>query len=154
MALRRRGAWDAHVALHHDARMTAEATVAAETAADGATGEERDEAPVRIGHLVRGDEGVGAWLARLDAIPTEQHAYRGDAMKKDVLWETLGDAGASVDTRMGAARLLRRRYGAEEGALVRVVEDPDVRVRVEAALEDHDDAERAIETLGPLFRAR
>ena len=31
---------------------------------------------------------VGAWLARLDAIPNEQHAYRGDAMRKDVLWET------------------------------------------------------------------
>lgn len=150
MALRRRGAWDAHVALHHSTRSAAEATIPAETSAEGET----EAAVVRIGHLARGNEGVGAWLARLDAIPTEQHAYRGDAMKKDVLWETLGDAGASVDTRMGAARLLRRRYGAEEGALVRVVEDPDVRVRVEAALEEHEDAERAIETLGPLFRAR
>ena len=147
MALRRRSAWDAHVALHEAAGGEGKnETAAAE--------EEAEHAPVRIGHLARGDEGVGAWLTRLDAIPTEQHAYRGDAMKKDVLWETLGDAAAPVDTRMGAARLLRRRYGAEEDALVRVVEDPDVRVRVEAALEEHDDAEQAIETLGPLFRAR
>ena len=45
---------------------------------------------------------------------------------------------------MAAARVLRRRYGEERGALV----------RIDAALDEHDDAERRIERLGPLFRAR
>jgi hypothetical protein len=138
MAIGRGGAWDAHGALHR-----------AETKA-----EERADEPARIGNLVRGDERVRAWLARIDAIPTEQHAYRGDAMKKDVLWDTLGDDAAPVDARMAAARVLRRRYGEREDALVRVVDDADVRVRVEAACEELEDAERRIETLGPLFRAR
>jgi hypothetical protein len=154
-----RTAWDAHVTLHHrcaaegeiDAVRTEEEkrTHAAEQAEEQARAE-----PIRVANLGRGDEQVGAWLARLDAIPTEQHAYRGDAMKKDVLWDTLGDASASVDTRMAAARVLRRRYGEEERALVRVVDDHDVRVRVQAALEEHDEAEEHIERLGPLFRAR
>ena len=107
-----------------------------------------------MANLGRGDEQVGAWLARLDAIPNEQHAYRGDAMRKDVLWETLGDGAAPVDARMAAARVLQRRYGEEAPALVRVVSDDEVRVRVEAALEEHDEAEEHIERLGPLFRAR
>ncbi len=134
-----RGAWDAHVALHRDHVPL--------PADEGA-------APARIATLGRGDERVGAWLARIDAIPNEQHAYRGDAMKKDVLWETLGDETAPVDERMAAARVLRRRYEEDEQALVRVVVEPDVRERVEAALDEHEDAERRIEALGPLFRAR
>lgn len=135
-----RGAWDAHVALHRDR---------VPFAADAAAG------PARIASLGRGDERVGAWLARIDAIPNEQHAYRGDAMKKDVLWETLGDEAAPIDERMAAARVLRRRYEEDERALVRVVVEPDVRERVEAALDDeHEEAERRIEALGPLFRAR
>ena len=162
VALRRRGAWNAHVALHaahaaHAAQAKTDAVAHENEAEREQDGDGDRGEPVRIGslgNLARGDEGVGAWLTRLDAIPTEQHAYRGDAMKKDVLWETLADAAAPADARMAAARVLRRRYGADEGALVRVVEDPDVRVRVEAALEEHDEAERAIETLGPLFRAR
>jgi hypothetical protein len=142
VALGRGGAWDAHAAIHRAQQAEGEETRA------------RSDAPARVANLARGDEQVGAWLARLDALPSEQHAYRGDAMKKDVLWETLGDDGAPVDARMGAARVLRRRYGEEELALVRIVEDPDVRVRVAAALEEHEDAERRIEMLGPLFRAR
>lgn len=134
-----RGAWDAHVALHRAYQAPVGESVAQTT---------------RVGTLARGDEGVGAWLARIDAIPSEQHAYRGDAMKKDVLWETLGDAGAPVDERMAAARVLRRRYEEDERALVRVVVEPEVRERVEAALEEQEDAERRIEALGPLFRAR
>ncbi len=136
----RKGTWDAHAELHRRPD--------ADTAPDA-----RDE-PIRVANLGRGDEGVGAWLARLDAIPTEQHAYRGDAMKKDVLWDTLGDDHAPVDARMAAARVLQRRYGEEEPALVRVVGDHDVRVRVEAALEEQAEAEEQIERLGPLFKAR
>lgn len=145
VALGRRSAWEVHAALHRERA----AQVAQEEEPPSSSGEH-----VPIGGLGRGQEDVGTWLARIDAIPTEQHAYRGDALKKDVLWDALGDATAAVDTRMAAARVLRRRYGEEEGALVRVVDDPDVRVRVEAALEEHDDAERRIESLGPLFRAR
>jgi len=76
-------------------------------------------------------------------------------LKKDVLWETLGDDGAPVDARMAAARVLRRRHGEEARALVRVVDDHDVRARVAAALEDqHEEVEEHLERLGPLFRAR
>lgn len=144
-ALVRSGAWDLHAAIHRT-RSEEEEEEHAEQA--------RPDVPARIANLARGDEQVGAWLARLDALPSEQHAYRGDSLKKDVLWETLGDVGAPVDARMAAARVLSRRYGEEEDALVGVVDEPDVRVRVEAALEEHDDAERRIEALGPLFRAR
>lgn len=147
VVLGRRSAWETHAALHRERAEQAARDDVVEPAPGPAE-------HVRIGGLGRGDEGVGAWLARLDAIPTEQHAYRGDALKKDVLWDALADATAPVDARMGAARVLRHRYGEEEGALVRVVDDPEVRLRVEAALDDHDDAERRIETLGPLFRAR
>lgn len=144
-----RGGWETHAALHREcARVRRER----ETQADEEPVATVDEA--RIGGLERGDEDVGAWLARLDAIPAEQHAYRGDALKRDVLWEALADAAAPVDTRMAAARVLRRRYGEERGALVRIVADGDVRLRIDAALDEHDDAERRIERLGPLFRAR
>ena len=159
MAIGRSGTWDAHVALHRrhaaDAEVDAVRTEEDKRAQAAEREEEQARAqPIRVANLGRGDEQVGAWLARLDAIPNESHAYRGDAMKKDVLWETLGDDSAPVDSRMAAARVLRRRYGEEERALVRVVDDHDVRVRVEAALEEHDEAEEHIERLGPLFRAR
>jgi hypothetical protein len=144
-----RGAWDGHVAMHRGAGN------------EGSGARDHVDEPahdrVRVGTLRQGGEHVGAWLARLDALPkelAERHAYRGDAMNKDVLWETLADVGAPVDARMGAARVLLRRYGEAPLELVRVVEDPDVRVRVEAALEEQEDAERAIERLGPIFRAR
>ena len=146
VALGGRSAWEVHAALHRERVGLA--------AQEGEPPPASSSEHVRIGGLERGNEGVGAWLARIDAIPSEQHAYRGDALKKDVLWDALGDPLAAVDTRMAAARVLRRRYGEAEGALVRVVDDPEIRVRVEAALEEHDAAERRIETLGPLFRAR
>ncbi|HSO31095.1 MAG TPA: hypothetical protein VLT33_01230 [Labilithrix sp.] len=154
-----RGAWDAHVGLQLGRAADAEIEAVKGEEERRARALERAEeearnAPIRVANLGRGDEPIGAWLARLDAIPSENHAYRGDAMKKDVLWEMLGDAGAPVDARMAAARLLQRRYGEAEQALVRVVEDRDVRVRVEAALEEHDEAEEHLERLGPLFRAR
>lgn len=148
-----RGAWDAHVALHRSAG-AAERTETAGMQA-GVAAEELAAHTTRIGTLARGDERVGAWLARIDALPSEQHAYRGDAVKKDVLWDTLGDAGAPVDERMAAARVLRRRFDEGERALVGAVVEPEVRERVEAALDEHqEDAERRIEALGPLFRAR
>ena len=139
----RRGAWDAHAELHRRQAGAAEVAPAAAEAE-----------PIRVGNLGRGNEGIGAWLARLDALPTASHAYRGDAMKQDLLWETLRDESAPVDARMAAARVLRRGHGEDERALVRVVADREVRVRVEAALEEHADAEEHIERLGPLFRAR
>ena len=154
------GPWDAHVALHlaESARTDLDAVRSIDERREQATEQAqqaaRDE-PTRVANLGRGEDRVAAWLARLDAIPSEGHAYRGDALRKDVLWETLGDAGAPVDARMAAARVLRRRYHEEEQALVRVVDDGDVRLRVAAALEEqHEEAEERLERLGPLFRAR
>ncbi len=142
----RRGAYDAHLDLHRDAPIATKAGIETDRAAP-------EEGARKT--LARGEEPVREWLARIDALPNEAHAYRGDAMKKDVLWETLSDDGAPVDARMGAARLLAKRHGEEGGALVRVVSDPDVRVRVEAALEEEEEiAEERLERLGPLFRAR
>jgi len=148
----RRGAYDAHVALHQDAPVPS-----AEEKAKDAEKEEQASAPkTHARTLARGDEPVRVWLARLDALPHDGgHAYRGDAMKRDMLWETLSDDDAPLETRMGAARLLARRHGEEQKALVRVAEDPDVRVRIQAALEEEEEvAEERIERLGPLFRAR
>ncbi len=154
------GSWDAHVALHlaESARTELEAVRSVAERRDQALEEAqqaaRDE-PTRIANLGRGDDPIAAWLARLDAIPSESHAYRGNALRKEVLWETLGDDGAPLDARMAAARVLRRRYREEEQALVRVVADDDVRLRVAAALEEeHEEAEERLERLGPLFRAR
>jgi len=155
-----RGAWDAHVALQYaEAERAAVDTASTEGEKDRRTLEQTDEvarhAPVRIANLQRGHEQIGAWLARLDAISPGHHAYRDDALRKDELWETLRDDGAPVDTRMAAARVLRRRYGEQERALVRVIIDDDVCVRVVAALEEqHDEAEERLERLGPLFKAR
>lgn len=152
VALGSRSAWETHAALHRE--RAARKRDATDVAVDDEAPASVAAAHVRVGNLGRGAEDVGAWLARIDALPSRQHAYRGDALAKEVLWTALGDGAAAVDTRMAAARVLRRRYGEEAHALVRVVDDPDVRLRVEAALDEHDDAERRIETLGPLFRAR
>jgi len=149
----RRGAWDAHVALHREAAESGSGSGSQSSVDDRER--EREAPPLAARALARGDEPVRAWLARLDAAPDEGHVYRGDAVKKGTLWETLGDEGAPADARMAAARVLTRRHGTPKQDLVRVVADPDVRVRVEAAMEDEDDdAERRIEELGPLFRAR
>ncbi len=102
--------------------------------------------------LKRGEEPVSAWLERLDALPVNEGAYR--ALPRDVLLDVLASDEASPDERMGAARVLRRRYGAP-ASIVRVVADPEVRIRVEAAADgDVVEAEEKIERLGPLFRAR
>lgn len=144
----RRAAWDRHVALHEAAGRFARSGPADDEA-------DRDhEAAERAPRaLARGDEPLAAWLARVDALPADGGAYRA-AMKRDDLWQTLGDAAAPADARIAAARLLRRRHGEDEGLLVRVVEDADVRVRVEAAIDEDDDAVERLERLGPLFRAR
>jgi hypothetical protein len=79
-------------------------------------------------------------------------AYR--ALPRDVLLGVLVDEEAAPEARMGAARVLRRKYG-EPASIVRVVVDPEVRVRVEAAADGEiEEAEEKIERLGPLFRAR
>lgn len=151
-----RGAWDAHVELHGEVGGSdgSDRSDGKEGEA-GTGGQEREGETTRALGLARGEEPVRVWLARLDASPNEGHAYRGDAMKKDVLWETLGDEGAPADARMAAARVLALRHSEPRDALVRVVVDPDVRLRVEAAMEEEEeDAERRIDRLGPLFRAR
>lgn len=106
------------------------------------------------GPLVRREEPTAAWLARLDAAASAGSAYRGDVPARDALVETLGDEAARVDERMAAARLLKRRHGVEAQELVRIVVDPEVRVRVEAALEEDVDAAERIDALGPIFHVR
>jgi hypothetical protein len=144
-----RAAWDRHVALHEAAGRYARSD-------RGGAGDPEREAAARGGPalLARGDEPLATWIARVDALPADGGAYRAP-MKKDDLWEALGDGDAPADVRIAAARLLRRKHGEEERALLRIVEDPDVRVRVEAAIDDDDGgvADR-LERLGPLFRAR
>jgi hypothetical protein len=53
---------------------------------------------------------------------------------------------------MGAARVLRVRYEEDGRAIRDAVADRDVRLRVDAMVEE--EAEDRIEELGPLFRAR
>ena len=137
--------WDAHVALHLHKNENGE---------DVPEVVDDDVAPRPVSRLGRGNEPTAAWLARLDALPSDAHAYRSDALPADSLWETLGDGEAPVDARMAAARVLRLRFHEEPKALVRVVDDGDVRERIEAALEEHEEAEQHLERLGPLFRAR
>jgi hypothetical protein len=135
-----RGAWDAHVALHENG------------AIEIATHREPEGAAAA---LARGDEPIDAWLSRVRSIPANEGAYRGDAMKRDVLWDKLGDDHAPPDVRMAAARVLRIRYEEDGEKLRAAVSDRDVRMRVAAAIEDDDEvAADRIESLGPLFRAR
>jgi hypothetical protein len=133
-----RSAYDEHVRLHLDPV--------------DAAAEERPR--TRVGGLSRGDEPASAWLARLDAMPAVDGAYRGDAATRDILWATLADEHASSCERAAAARLLCRRFHEDASAVVGAVDDPDVRVRVEAAMDDTDDAAVRLEALGPVFRAR
>jgi hypothetical protein len=127
-----------HVALHASSPHVAHAPAAALSSAPR-------------GWVARGDEPVAAWFARLDAAPAVTSIYR-DAEAKDVLWEIVADADAPVDARVGAARVLRRRHREPQADIVRVVEDSDIRVRVEAATDDDDDGCEKIERLGPVFR--
>lgn len=147
----RRAAWDRHVALHE-----AEGRFAAHAKIEPRVEEGAEARGPSL--LARGDESRAAWLARLDALPAERGAYRGEALKRDVLWDTLGDAASPVDARVGAARILKRRHEALPDALVRVVaDDPDVRVRVETAIDDtldDEDVALQLDRLGPIFRAR
>jgi hypothetical protein len=135
-----RGAWDAHVTLHQNDAME----IASQREPEGAAAA-----------LARGDEPIDAWLSRVRSIPANEGAYRGDAMKRDVLWDKLADDHAPPDVRMAAARVLRIRYEEDGEKLRAAVSDRDVRKRVAAAIEDDDDvAADRIESLGPLFRAR
>jgi hypothetical protein len=135
--------WDAHVSLH-------------------AQGEEEEEKAPASGHvpsaLARGDESMTEWLARLDALAASSGAaYREGALDRESLFALLEDPATAPDVRIAAARLLEKRFGAKKEDLVRVAADPDVRLRVEAVLDDEEEEDEAPERLarlGPLFRAR
>ncbi len=135
-----RGAWDEHLALH------------------SAEGHARDldaTASSADSPLARAGASARAWIARLATRGPDGGAYRGDAMKRDELWDALRDEQAPADVRMAAARVLRVRYAENDDAIVSAVGDEDVRVRVGAAIEDdEDEAAERIEKLGPIFRAR
>ncbi len=135
--------FDRHVALHARAADAGPAPLGRESAGPRAV-------------LLRRGEATRAWLRRLDALPVDRSAYRGDAMSREALLETLADDAAAVEARAGAARILARRLGEPPPELVRVVVDPDVRVRVEAAVfeDDPEEAATELDRLGPVFRAR
>lgn len=111
--------------------------------------EAREDAGARP-WTARGDEPVEAWLARLDAVPVDASAYRGSG-EADVLRGLVADDAAPVDARIGAARVLHVRHGEPREMLKALVDDDDVRVRIEAATEEVDACEK-IERLGPVFR--
>lgn len=104
--------------------------------------------------LARGSATLVEWLTALDAASAQPgHAYRDPTMTPDALTRALEDA-PSVEIKMAAARVLARRHGRAPAALVRVVTDPDERVRVAASLGPADEAAEELERLGPVFRAR
>jgi hypothetical protein len=99
----------------------------------------------------------------------EGGAYRSGALDAPALEATLEDALAPPDARIAAARLLARRFARDRASLVRVPDEPELRVRIAAAVgegeregqgaeeeaRDHDlRAARRLARLGPWFRAR
>ncbi len=139
--LRVRNAYDEHVRLH-----ASSTEPFAET--------EQDVPRVRVAALAQGDDDERTWLARLDAMPLDGGAYRGEAATRDVLWATLTDEDQDVGTRMAAARVLGRRYGEERVRVAESLDDPEVRARALAAMEDAEEAVSRLEALGPMFRGR
>jgi hypothetical protein len=142
-------AFDEHLAIHAAASgASPPASPSSEMAEDAAVAG-------LAGLLGRRAEGVAAWIARLDAMPHEAGAYRGAALGRDALLAVASDESAAPDARAGAARLLAVRHGESPRALVRVVADPEVRLRVVAATaSDPEEAAEELERLGPLYRAR
>lgn len=140
--------FDEHAALHAGAPAGTERPEHAEE------GSERRSAAATV--LGRNGEPAAAWLARLDSLPKEGSAYRGASLDRDALHAVLTDEDAPADARAGAARLLALRFEETKASLVRVVADPEVRLRVEVAAyeEDPELAGGRLERLGPLFRAR
>lgn len=109
--------------------------------------------PERAG-LARGGASIAAWFRALDATSAQaEHAYRGHAMTHEALARALEEA-PSLEIKMAAARVLARRHGQTPEALVRIVTDPDERVRVAASLREPEEAADELERLGPMFRAR
>lgn len=145
---RRATRFDEHEALHRDPERRIDA--APSDLSDDREGEARG------GTVVRGDESTAAWLARLDGMGAglgTAAAYRSP-VDRQALWELLQSEPRDVETKVGAARLLRVAYGEDPRVLARVVADPDERARVETAELEAEEAAARLEALGPLFRAR
>ncbi len=145
-------AFDEHLAMHAAAGTSPSASPPALPVSPSS--DTAEDAGV-AGLLGRRAEDAAAWIARLDAMPREAGAYRGDALGRDALLAVVSDESAATDARAGAARLLVMRHGEPTRALVRVVADREVRLRVvAAAAEDPEDAAEELQRLGPLYRAR
>ena len=100
----------------------------------------------------QGEEGA-AWLARVDALQVDA-GYREDATTAEELWTTLADPYADTLERAAAARVLRRWNAAPAQEIRARVAEPEVRARVDVALEgDAEEVEQALAKMGPLFRA-
>lgn len=116
----------------------------------------QDAAEPRARALDQGEETTRAWLERVDGVGADAKAYRSDAPTADELCAIADDDGAPPQARLGALRLLARRFGGVPAALeARVASDLGQRVRVvleaDASVED---VAADLEALGPAFRLR
>ncbi len=99
-------------------------------------GRTKEEVAGRVEMLRRGRESMRDWLARLDMVGqtlSTGPGYRGQSLDAEDLWTVLEDPDAEGEMRMAAARVLRH------------VNDPKVRVRIDAAaaaIRDEHDNER------------
>ncbi|MBX3226505.1 MAG: hypothetical protein KIT84_32410 [Labilithrix sp.] len=108
------------------------------------------EPRVQVRVLARGEEPTHEWLGRLDGVAND--AYRGELPPKEELHRIAFDATSPVHERLGAARLLVRRYAVPIEEIEGALEPELVPYFLEIGHEDVTHAARAIDRLGPFFR--
>lgn len=106
---------------------------------------------VRVDLLAQGNDSVGEWLKRIDALD-RAGGYRGENAPSELLFETVKDDHAPIDVRLAAARLLKVRDNEDRMRIADTVTDADIRARILAVTDEHPEA--ALAEVGPLFRAR
>lgn len=105
---------------------------------------------VRVGVLARGAEPTREWLGRLDGISSD--AYRGELPPQDDLRQILGDPASPLHDRLGAARLLVRRYGIPLAEIERAIEPEIAPYILDIGHEDAEHVTASLDRLGPVFR--
>lgn len=99
--------------------------------------------------IAQGERTTEEWKTALAALHEADPGYRKAAVREEDLWRVVEDPRADPDARAGAAVLLRKGLDAEGKARVRVAAaataSPKLRVALEAALEESDEA--ALEAL-------
>lgn len=97
--------------------------------------------------LARGDEDIASWLQRVDAL--QETGYREAAPPRADLEALLVDPMSSLDIKLAAARLLKRREGEPAQEILARIADDEVRARVHVVLEDDvDDAAQGLQRRG------